>query len=172
LVIDASNPPALPRRDALAYSATRFNAVEVNGSVYGFWHPANVRQLVPPRRRPGFLFAGDRGGRFMHAQQEAPATSGKRSPTFSLRGVCFSPTSSARSSGNGRSRRASMPNGWRRFLCLVAAPTAMRRRGLARRHDQRLRRAKAGRGQGARAPHSGHAIEVRGEDFLVDGFAA
>jgi uncharacterized protein YecE (DUF72 family) len=158
-------PPALPRRAALAYSATRFNAVEVNGSFYGLLHPrtyANWYAQTPP----GFLFAV-KGSRFITHNKKLRDVEQALANFFAsgillladkLGPIVWQLPQQARFDAE---RLAA-------FFALLPRDSHAAAR-LARRHDHRL----AGRSwtrPGARR-RMRHAIEVRGEDFLVNGFA-
>ena len=158
-------PAGVGRRAALAYNATRFNAVEVNGSFYGLLRPETYAGWYA-QTPPGFLFAL-KGSRFIThnkklADIERPLAnffaSGLLRLADKLGPIVWQLPASARFDAE---RVAA-------FFALLPRTTIAAAR-LARRHDHRV----AGRswtrpGVNRRLRH---AVEVRGESFLVPAFA-
>jgi uncharacterized protein YecE (DUF72 family) len=159
-------PAGLPRRAVLAYSASRFNAVEVNGSFYGLLRPETYARWYEetPRR---FLFAV-KGSRFItHNKKlldvEKPLAnffaSGILRLGDKLGPIVWQLPQRARFDAE---RLAS-------FFALLPRDSEAAAR-LAKRHDDRV----AGRSwteAGGRRRRLRHAIEVRGKEFLVPEMA-
>jgi uncharacterized protein YecE (DUF72 family) len=158
-------PPGVSRRGALAYSATRFNAVEVNGSFYGLLRPDTFAKW-DAETPPGFVFAV-KGSRFI--------THNKK-----LRDV-DAPLANFFASGLLRLGDKLGPIVWQlppgarfdveriaKFFALLPRDSGAAGR-LARRHDHRV----AGRSwtRPGRSRTLRHAIEVRGDAFRVAAFA-
>ena len=158
-------PPGLPRRRVLAYNASRFNAVEVNGSFYGLLRPQTYASWYEQTPR-GFVFAL-KGSRFI--------THNKK-----LRDIEV-PLANFFASGILRLAEKLGPIVWQlpqqarfdaqrveAFFALLPRDTDAAAR-LARRHDHRVAGRSWTRSPGRRRLH--HAIEVRNADFLVPTFA-
>ncbi len=159
-------PAGVARRGALAYNATRFNAVEVNGSFYGLLRPTTYASWYA-QTPPGFVFAL-KGSRFItHNKKLADAerplanflASGVLRLADKLGPIVWQLPASARYDAD---RLAA-------FFALLPRTTVAAAR-LARRHDHRVTGrswTKSGTNRRLR-----HAVEVRGESFLVPAFAA
>jgi uncharacterized protein YecE (DUF72 family) len=157
-------PPGQPASDALAFMATRFDTVEVNGTFYSLVTPAAVdawRACVPP----GFVFAIKASRYVTHMLKlrggAAPVANFFAQGVLRL-GACLGPV------------LWQMPPQLpfdaarvRAFLDLLPEDVAAAER-LARRHDGRLTRRCALRAPDGRDRRVRHAFEVRHESWLRD----
>lgn len=159
-------PPDLPARERLAFAASRFDSIELNGTFYSLKSPAVFARWAREAARPGFVFA-IKGSRFITHTLKLAHAEGALA-TFYASGVLALGAATGPFLWQLPPSLRFDPARLEAFLALLPRDSIEAAR-LAKKHDPAHLQHGALLSPAARAPYR-HAIEPRHPSFFVPAF--